>query len=102
MQSDKFVFAKSEITFDGIALSDRDYKIQDKALNAIKHFKELENLTNLQSFQGMAIDWIAFTKTCKQPLQPLSKKIADRFNMTEEQTLAFQKAKGSRQCNCLL
>ena len=47
LQRDKFVFAKSEITFVGIVLSDRGYKIQDKILNAIKDFIKPETLTDL-------------------------------------------------------
>ena len=62
LQRDKFVFAKSEITFAGIVLSDRGHKIQDKFLNATKDFKKLETLTDLQSFRGMANQLASFNR----------------------------------------
>ena len=62
LQRDKFVFAKSKITFAGIVLSDRGYKIQDKVLNAIKDFKKPETLTDLQSFQEMANQLAPFNR----------------------------------------
>ena len=74
LQRDKFVFAKSKITFAEIVLS--DYKIQDKVLNAIKDFKKPETLTDLQSFQGMANQLAPFIRemaTALQPLRPLLK-----------------------------
>ena len=96
LQRDKFVSAKSEITFDGIVLSDRGSKIQDKVLNPIKDFKKPETLTDLQSFQEMANQLAPFNRdlaTALQPLRPLLRKTADPFNTTKEKTLAFQKAK---------
>ena len=96
LQRDKFVFAKSKITFAGIVLGDRGYKIQDKVLNAIKDLKKPETLTDQQSFQGMANPLAPFNRdlaTALQLLRPLLKKTANPFNRTKEQILAFQKAK---------
>ena len=44
LQSNKFIFSQPEVTFAGIVLNNKGYRMKDKVIKAIRDFKKPESL----------------------------------------------------------
>ena len=97
LTTDKWEFAKSQVTFAGFILSEQGYQVDSSITQAIANFPTPVTRTDLRAFFGLANQLSASTATLANLLAPLRPLLSTKneFTWSPDLEAAFSTAKQS-------
>ena len=95
LNTDKWEFAKREVSFAGFILSPQGYRVDESIIDAITSFPTPGNHTDLRAFFGLANQLSASTATLANLLAPMRPLLSTKneFTWSPDLEQAFSKAK---------